>query len=81
LIQDPANRQRQNVLAVALAGQAIGWLPGMMGAQRTVMSTDLDFAFGDDPLTPAADACTGALRLMADALGSLTVAIGLGIED
>src|SRR5205085_2115867 len=57
----------------ALAGQAIGWLPGMMGAQRTVMSTDLDFAFGDDPLTPAADACTGALRLMADALGSLTV--------
>jgi argininosuccinate lyase len=57
----------------ALAGQAIGWLPGMMGAQRTVLSTDLDVAFGDDPLTPAADACTAALRLMADALTSLTV--------
>jgi argininosuccinate lyase len=57
----------------ALAGQAIGWLPGMMGAQRTVLSTDLDFAFGDDPLTPAADACTAALRLMAGALTSLTV--------
>jgi len=57
----------------ALAGQAIGWLPGMMGAQRTVLSTDLDFAFGDDPLTPAADACTAGLRLMADALTSLVV--------
>ena len=41
----------------ALGGQAAGWLASMMGCQRTVLSTDLDFAFGDDILTPMGDAC------------------------
>lgn len=57
----------------ALAGQAAGWLPSMMGCQRTVLSTDLDFAFGDDILTPMGDACLGSLRLMSEAIATLTV--------
>lgn len=57
----------------ALAGQAAGWLASMMGCQRTVLSTDLDFAFGDDILTPMGDACLGSLRLMAEAVATLTV--------
>jgi argininosuccinate lyase len=57
----------------ALAGQAAGWLASMMGCQRTVLSTDLDFAFGDDILTPMGDACLGSLRLMAEAIATLTV--------
>jgi argininosuccinate lyase len=57
----------------ALAGQAMGWLPAMMGCQRTILSTDLDYAFGDDTLSPMGDACTGALRLTAEAIGSLIV--------
>jgi hypothetical protein len=31
----------------------------MMGC-RTVLSTDLDYAFGDDTLTPMGDACLGS---------------------
>jgi len=61
----------------ALAGQAIGWLPAMMGCQRTVLSTDLDYAFGDDILTPMADACLGALRLLAEAIATLVVHRGV----
>lgn len=57
----------------ALAGQAIGWLPAMMGCQHTVLSTDLDFAFGDDTLTPMGDACVGALRLMTEGIATLAV--------
>jgi argininosuccinate lyase len=57
----------------ALAGQAIGWLPAMMGCQRTVLSTDLDYAFGDDTLTPMGDACVGSLRLMTEAIATLIV--------
>jgi len=57
----------------ALAGQAIGWLPAMMGCQRTVLSTDLDYAFGDDTLTPMGDACLGSLRLMTEAIATLIV--------
>jgi argininosuccinate lyase len=57
----------------ALAGQAIGWLPTMMGCQRSVLSTDLDYAFGDDTLTPMGDACLGALRLMTEAIATLIV--------
>ena len=57
----------------ALAGQAAGWLASMMGCQRTVLSTDLDFAFGDDILTPMGDACLGSLRLMAEAIATITV--------
>ena len=57
----------------ALAGQAIGWLPAMMGCQHTVLSTDLDYAFGDDTLTPMGDACLGSLRLMTEAISTLIV--------
>jgi argininosuccinate lyase len=57
----------------ALAGQAIGWLPAMMGCQRTTLSTDLDYAFGDDTLTPIGEACIGALRLMTDSVRTLSV--------
>jgi hypothetical protein len=61
----------------ALAGQAIGWLPAMMGCQHTVLSTDLDYAFGDDTLTPMGDACLGSLRLMTEGhLGSHAFALG-----
>ena len=57
----------------ALAGQAIGWLPAMMGCQQTVLSTDLDYAFGDDILTPMGDACLGSLRLMTEGIATLIV--------
>jgi argininosuccinate lyase len=57
----------------ALAGQAIGWLPAVMGCQRTVLSTDLDLAFGDDVVTPCGDATLGALRLMAEVVRTLVV--------
>jgi argininosuccinate lyase len=57
----------------ALAGQAVGWLPAMMGSQRTVLSTDLDYAFGDDILTPMGDACLGSLRLMTEGIATLIV--------
>ena len=56
-----------------LAGQAIGWLPAVMGCQRTVLSTDLDLAFGDDVVTPYGDATLGALRLMAEVVRTLVV--------
>jgi argininosuccinate lyase len=57
----------------AVAGQAIGWLPAVMGCQRTVLSTDLDLAFGDDVVTPYGDAVLGALRLMAEVIRTLVV--------
>jgi argininosuccinate lyase len=57
----------------ALAGQAIGWLPAVMGCQRPVSSTDLDLVFGDDVLPGYGDAALGALRLLAEALRTLTV--------
>jgi argininosuccinate lyase len=57
----------------AAAGQAIGWLPTVMGCQRPVSSTDLDFAFGDDVVSGYGDAVLGALRLLAEALRTLTV--------
>jgi argininosuccinate lyase len=56
-----------------LAGQAIGWLPAIMGCQRTVLSTDLDLAFGDDLVTPCGDATVGALRLMTEVMRTLVV--------
>jgi argininosuccinate lyase len=57
----------------ATAGQAIGWLPAVMGCQRGVSSTDLDLAFGEDALPGYGDAVDGALRLLAEALRTLTV--------
>jgi argininosuccinate lyase len=57
----------------AAAGQAIGWLPTVMGCQRSVSSTDLDLAFGDDVIPGYGDAVVSALRLLAEALRTLTV--------
>ena len=57
----------------AAAGQAIGWLPTVMGCQRGVSSTDLDLAFGDDWSPGYEDAADGALRLLAEAIRTLTV--------
>ena len=57
----------------ALAGQAIGWLPSVMGCQRGVSSTDLDLVFGDNLLIPFGDAVTSALRLMTAAVDTLAV--------
>ena len=57
----------------AAAGQAIGWLPTVMGCQRPVSSTDLDLAFGDDVIPGYGDAVLSALRLLAEALRTLTV--------
>jgi len=45
----------------------------MMGSQRTVLSTDLDHAFGDDILTPMGDACLGSLRLLTEGIATLRV--------
>jgi argininosuccinate lyase len=57
----------------AASGQAIGWLPAVMGCQHGVSSTDLDLAFGEDVLPGYGDAADGALRLLAEALRTLTV--------
>ena len=57
----------------AVAGQAAGWLASMMGCQRGVCSTDLDFEFADNPLPQIGDATVGALRLMTEVVGTLTV--------
>ena len=37
------------------------------------MSTDLDYAFGDDILTPMGDACLGSLRLLTEGIATLIV--------
>jgi hypothetical protein len=42
-----------------------------MGAQRTVLSTDLDLAFADNLVSPYGDATVGALRLMCETLRTL----------
>jgi argininosuccinate lyase len=57
----------------AAAGQAIGWLPAVMGCQRPVSSTDLDLVFGDDVIPGYGDAAFGAVRLLAEAVRTLTV--------
>jgi argininosuccinate lyase len=57
----------------AVAGQAAGWLASMMGCQRGVCSTDLDFEFADNPLPQIGDATLGSLRLMTEVVSSLTV--------
>ena len=57
----------------ALAGQAIGWLPTIMGSQRGVLSTDLDAAFAEDIVGPAAEGSLAALRLSQAVMDSLIV--------
>jgi argininosuccinate lyase len=57
----------------ALAGQAAGWLPSIMGAQRGVLSTDLDAMFGDDTIAEAVRASRAGLRLLAETVRTLHV--------
>ena len=57
----------------ALGGQATGWLPGVMGCQHGIVSTDLDICFADDLLTGMGDATLQTLRLGAETVSSLIV--------
>ncbi len=57
----------------AVAGQAAGWLASMMGCQRGVSSTDLDFEFSDNPLPLMGEATKGALRLLEESVRTLIV--------
>jgi argininosuccinate lyase len=57
----------------ALGGQAAGWLPALMGSQRSVLSTDLDAVFGDDVVPAAVHACRAAVRLMTEVMCTLAV--------
>lgn len=59
----------------ALAGQAVGWLPSMMGAQRGVLSTDLDATFGDDVVAEALRASRAGLRLLTETARTLRVRV------
>ena len=57
----------------ALAGQAAGWFAGVMACQHGIVSTDLDFTFADDLLTPMGDATLQSLKLSAASVETLTV--------
>jgi len=57
----------------AIGGQASGWLAIVMGCQRPVLSTDLDFTFADDLFGGFAEATYGSIRLMKETLRTLTV--------
>ena len=57
----------------ALAGQAAGWLAGVMACQHGILSTDLDLTFADDALTPMGDAVLQALDLSAASVETLAV--------
>ncbi|MHB1219746.1 MAG: argininosuccinate lyase [Alphaproteobacteria bacterium] len=60
----------------AVAGQAVGWLASMMGCQRGVSSTDLDFEFADYVLIQIGDSTLGSLRLMEETVSTLSVRKG-----
>lgn len=57
----------------AIAGQAIGWLPAIQGNQRGVLSTDVDYSFGDDLFGSFAERSYGAVRLMEAVMATLIV--------
>jgi argininosuccinate lyase len=57
----------------SVGGQASGWLSTIMGCQRPVLSTDLDFVFGDDLFGRFAKATFGSIRLMEETLRTLTI--------
>ncbi|MCO5091854.1 argininosuccinate lyase [Bosea sp. (in: a-proteobacteria)] len=56
-----------------VAGQSIGWLPTIMGNMRGTLSTDLDNAYGDDQIGLYMESTFGCLRLMDEAVRTLTV--------
>lgn len=57
----------------ALAGQAAGWLPGVMACQHSVVSTDLDHTFADDSMTLMADGTMQSLRLASETMLTIIV--------
>ncbi|MBM3572768.1 MAG: argininosuccinate lyase [Alphaproteobacteria bacterium] len=57
----------------AIAGQAVGWLASIQGNQRSVLSTDVDYSFGDDLFGGYAERTFGAIRLMDECIVTLTV--------
>lgn len=57
----------------AIAGQAIGWLPAILGNQRGVLSTDVDYSFGEDLFGGFAERSYGAVRLMDEVAATLIV--------
>jgi argininosuccinate lyase len=57
----------------SLAGQAVGWFPGVTACQHGVLSTDLDLCFADDLLLGIGDATQQALRLGAETVATLTI--------
>ena len=57
----------------ALAGQAVGWFPGIMASQHAVVSTDLNFAFGDDVMTGMGDAALQCLDLSIETIRTLNL--------
>ena len=57
----------------ALAGQAVGWFPGVMASQHGVFSTDLDFTFADDLMTGMGDATLQSLDLGIETVRTLIV--------
>jgi argininosuccinate lyase len=55
----------------ALAGQAVGWFPGVMASQHAVVSTDLNFAFADDMMSMMGDATLQSLDLSIETIRTL----------
>ena len=55
----------------ALAGQSVGWFPGVMASQHAVVSTDLNFAYADDLLSAMGDATLQCLDLSAETIRTL----------
>jgi argininosuccinate lyase len=55
----------------SVGGQAVGWMASMMGCQRGVFATDLDFEFADNTLPLIGDSTLGSLRLMTEAVATL----------
>lgn len=57
----------------AIAGQAVGWMASIQGNQRGVLSTDVDYSFGDDLFGGYAERNYGAVRLMDETVATLIV--------
>lgn len=55
----------------ALAGQSVGWFPGVMASQHAVFSTDLNFAYADDTMTGMGDATLQCLDLSIETIRTL----------
>ncbi len=56
----------------SVGGQAAGWLATVMACQRPAFSTDLDYTFADDVLGRYAELTYGSIRLMDEAVRTIT---------